>query len=111
MLADVTTPTLDAEPACTAPPKEPAPADSSVAESRRRRRPLVAIRRRFESIPQGLWDSLVARNPWATPFSNWAFHRSWWDAYGATAHEQTLVIIDPSDPDGPARPIAIVPLM
>ena len=30
------------------------------------------------------------RDPWATPFSSWAFHRAWWDAYGANAHEQTL---------------------
>ncbi len=56
------------------------------------------------------WDAVAARNPWSTPFAAWAFHRAWWDAYGANAHEETLVVL--SD-DGPADalPIAIVPLM
>ena len=96
----MTTQTVDAESACPAP-----------TARRRLRRPLVALRRPFDAIPQPLWDGLAARNPWATPFSQWAFHRSWWSAYGATAHEQTLIVVDPSDPDGSDRPIAIVPLM
>ena len=45
-------------------------------------------------------DTLLAR---------WAFHRAWWDAYGATAHEQTVAVVDPARTD--ATPIAIVPLM
>src|ERR1041385_2676927 len=100
----VTTPTLDAEPACPAPSAAPhAPSNASP--------PLIAVRQRFDTIAQPVWDELAARNPWATPFSHWAFHRAWWDAYGATAHEQTLVVLDPSDPNGPNRPVAIVPLM
>ena len=75
------------------------------------RPPLLAARRRFDTIARQQWDDLAARNPWATPFSHWAFHRAWWDAYGATAHEQTLVVFDPANPDGAASPVAIVPLM
>jgi CelD/BcsL family acetyltransferase involved in cellulose biosynthesis len=45
----------------------------------------------------------------ATPFSAWAFHRAWWDAYGHNAHEETLVVVPT---DGTADDIvAIVPLM
>ncbi len=49
----------------------------------------------------------MAASPWATPFSGWAFHRAWWDAYGSTAHEQTLVVTDPAT----NRTVAIVPFM
>ena len=49
-----------------------------------------------------------AGTPWATPFSDWAFHRAWWDAYGANAHQETLVVVRPDDP---APIVAIVPLM
>ncbi len=77
-------------------------------------RALVAVHRPFDSIDPATWDELAARNPWATPFSRWAFHRAWWDAYGANAHDQTLVIAEPG-PDGTpsadAPPVAIVPLM
>jgi CelD/BcsL family acetyltransferase involved in cellulose biosynthesis len=46
----------------------------------------------------------------STPFSAWAFHRAWWDAYGDNAHDQTLVVCrDDGSTDG--EPIAIVPLM
>src|SRR5437867_1751012 len=97
----VTTETLDTEPACPAPPEAPtAQTVSQSVSTRPRHRPLIAVRRRFDSIPQPLWDGMAARNPWATPFSHWAFHHAWWDAYGATAHEQTLVVLDPADPDG-----------
>jgi CelD/BcsL family acetyltransferase involved in cellulose biosynthesis len=68
-----------------------------------------AERRRIADIPQSTWDAIAARTPWATPFSGWAFQRAWWDAYGANAHDETLVVCA----DGPAtdEPIAIVPLM
>jgi CelD/BcsL family acetyltransferase involved in cellulose biosynthesis len=89
----VTSPTLDAEPDCARPTVR-----------------LTAVRRPFDAIPRETWDALAALNPWSTPFSSWAFHRAWWDAYGETAHEQTLVVIDA---DGPADapPLAIAPLM
>ena len=88
---------VDSEPACPASTVErPARSTAKIPETGRRG-PLVAVRRPFDSIPATTWDELVARTPWSTPFSNWAFHRSWWDAYGATAHEQTLVVVDPAD--------------
>ncbi len=55
---------------------------------------LVAIRRAFDSIPEDVWDGLAERTPWATPFSRYCVQRAWWDAYGATAHDQTLVVVD-----------------
>jgi CelD/BcsL family acetyltransferase involved in cellulose biosynthesis len=70
----------------------------------------VAERRAFPDIDQAVWDDLAARNPWATPFSSWAFQRAWWDAYGENAHDETLVVVDPGAAD-PGRPVAIVPLM
>ncbi len=45
----------------------------------------------------------------ATPFSAWAFHRAWWDAYGDNAHEETLVLTSADGP--PDAIVAIVPLM
>ncbi len=70
----------------------------------------VARRRPFGTIAPATWDRLAGRNPWATPFSSWAFHRAWWDAYGSSAHDQTMVVVDPTaGPD--ADPIGIVPLM
>ncbi len=99
----VTTPTLDAEPACPGPANTPTTEPTSSRALRVERRP-------FDSIPEATWDGLAERNPWATPFSQWAFHRAWWDAYGENAHEQTLVVVDASEPPG-AEPIAIVPLM
>jgi hypothetical protein len=107
---------LDAEPACL-------PATDAAAVARPAVRPLTAIHRPFSSIDPGLWDAFAARAPWSTPFARWAFHRAWWDAYGATAHDQTLLVYESSDvvrltPDAPhlrptadARPVAIVPLM
>jgi hypothetical protein len=105
----MTTQTLDREPACPGLSLEPTHPDIA-------RRPastgLRVEERPFESIPQATWDALAARNPWATPFSEWAFHRAWWDAFGANAHEQTLVVVPADAPvDGRADPIAIVPLM
>jgi CelD/BcsL family acetyltransferase involved in cellulose biosynthesis len=57
---------------------------------------------------------MAARNPWATPFSGWAFQRAWWDAYHATAHDQTLVVTATAGTPGGAEAgdlVAIVPLM
>jgi len=62
------------------------------------------------AIPRETWDRLAAANGWATPFSSWAFHRAWWDAYGENAHEQTLIAV-PADGPPDADPIAIIPLM
>jgi CelD/BcsL family acetyltransferase involved in cellulose biosynthesis len=50
---------------------------------------------------------VAAANPWATPFSGWAFQRAWWDAYGGTAHDQTLMVVDGES----GELVAIVPLM
>jgi CelD/BcsL family acetyltransferase involved in cellulose biosynthesis len=90
------------EPACPAPAEIPdAPSPTSIA--------LHAERRNVADIPRATWNTLAGLNPWATPFSGWAFQRAWWDAYSATAHEETLVIC----PDGPSsgEPVGIVPLM
>jgi len=96
----VTSPALDAEPACLEAPKDeyraPRP-QPSVAP------PLAAGSVRVEardlaSIPPAVWDRLAAANPSATPFSDWAFHRAWWDAYGDNAHEQTLVVVADNGP-------------
>jgi len=86
---------------------------------------LRAERRPFADIPRETWDRLVARTPAATPFSAWAFHRAWWDAYGANAHEEVLWItaVGAADADADLNanadhpgaafgdPVAIVPLM
>jgi CelD/BcsL family acetyltransferase involved in cellulose biosynthesis len=107
------TPTLAAEPACTGTETDAAPAappPSAAPGTVRPARRLRAEPRPLSTITPATWDALAAANPWATPFSRWAFHRAWWDAYGATAHEQTLVVVDPGAP-GSAAPLAIVPLM
>jgi CelD/BcsL family acetyltransferase involved in cellulose biosynthesis len=57
---------------------------------------LVAQRRAFDDIPAAAWDALADSTPWASPFSRHCVQRAWWDAYGATAHDQTLVIVDPA---------------
>jgi CelD/BcsL family acetyltransferase involved in cellulose biosynthesis len=51
----------------------------------------VVLPQRFEAIPRAAWQRLLAATPVATPFNRWTFHRAWWDAYGATAHDQYLV--------------------
>jgi len=94
---------LQAEPAC--PGTGPA-AESATAPPRR----LRAERRSFDSIDPATWGRLAGANPWATPFSSWGFHRAWWDAYGETAHDQTVVVAD-GDAGPAAEPVAIVPLM
>ena len=90
-------------PTCRAQPRPP-------RAPRRSRARLRALRRPFDEIDPATWDALAAASPWATPFARWAVHRAWWDAYGANAHEQTLVVVDPSAAD-PEAPVAIVPLM
>jgi CelD/BcsL family acetyltransferase involved in cellulose biosynthesis len=69
---------------------------------------LVALRRPFESIPEETWDALASRTPWASPFSRHCVQRAWWDAYGATAHDQTMVVVAEAAPD---EIVGIVPLM
>jgi CelD/BcsL family acetyltransferase involved in cellulose biosynthesis len=96
----VTAPTLTAEPACP-PTTETVDEAASVATPRVERRAVA-------DIPRQTWDALAARNPWATPFSGWAFQRAWWDAYHENAHEETLVVCGIGLDD---EPVAIVPLM
>jgi CelD/BcsL family acetyltransferase involved in cellulose biosynthesis len=100
----MTTLTLDVEPAC---PGE-APVEDAIralpAEPVTR---LQVTRQTIADVPRETWDSLAAASAWATPFSGWGFQRAWWDAYGATAHEETFVL---SDPAGDAI-VAIAPLM
>ena len=69
---------------------------------------LVAVRRAFDSIPAETWDALAARTPSATPFSRHCVQQAWWDAYGATAHDQTVVVVDEAAPE---EIVGIVPLM
>ena len=107
----MTSQTLDAEPAC--PPAASAadqtadknPAQPAAAD------PLLCVRRvAFDDISRATWDALVDRTPAATPFSRWAFHRAWWDAYGANAHDETLVVEAPGA-EAAELPVAIIPLM
>jgi CelD/BcsL family acetyltransferase involved in cellulose biosynthesis len=107
----VTSPTVETEPACPGLPDrvlEVSPNSAVAGATAAAPGSLVAIRRPFDDIPQVLWDRLAARSTWATPFAAWAFHRAWWDAYGATAHDQTLVVVRADDR---GDPVAIVPLM
>ena len=99
----MTSSTLDGDPACPSTERGPVvPAADASA--------LRTDRRSIADIPQGTWDALASRTPWATPFSGWAFQRAWWDAYGSNSHEETLVLV-PEDGPPDAEPIAIVPLM
>jgi len=99
----MTAPALDAEPAC------PGPTSTVEAPPPPTAKPAVHVeRRRVTDISREAWDALAARNPWATPFSGWAFQRAWWDAYGSNAHDETLTVCRDDQPDAP---IAIVPLM
>ncbi len=102
----MTTQTLDREPACP----EDGPAGD--IHDHDRASAVRVERRSIDDIAPATWDGLAARTPWSTPFSAWAFHRAWWDAYGANAHEETLVVVAADAPtDGSAEPVAIVPLM
>jgi CelD/BcsL family acetyltransferase involved in cellulose biosynthesis len=108
----VTTHAPDAEPAC--PGSTPAGQPESLDDAARPDAALVVERCAFGSVPRETWDALAARTPWATPFSSWAFQRAWWDAYGASAHDQTLIVrAAAGSAGGPEAgdPVAIVPLM
>jgi CelD/BcsL family acetyltransferase involved in cellulose biosynthesis len=100
----VTPSSLTVDPDC------PAPTSAGERPGTREAQPrgLVALRRSIDTIDRATWDGLAARNPWTTPFSSWAYHRAWWDAYASTAHDESVVVVDPDRPD---RPVAIVPLM
>jgi CelD/BcsL family acetyltransferase involved in cellulose biosynthesis len=75
-------------------------------------RSLVARRTTVDAVDRTAWDALAARNPWATPFARWAFHRAWWDGYGANAHDETVLVVDPAaEARGEDALVAIVPLM
>jgi len=93
-------------------PAAPAGEDAAPAAVRPPATPggLRAVRLPFDAISPATWDALAAASPWATPFSRWAVHRAWWDAYGANAHEQTMVVTDHAAADRD-EPLAIVPLM
>ena len=108
----MTSPTLTSEPACPG-----AASDSQTTAAASTPHPeahYVALSQPFDSIAPATWDALVAANPWATPFSSWAFQRAWWDAYGANAHDETIVIVTADAGGVPlagSQPIGIVPLM
>jgi CelD/BcsL family acetyltransferase involved in cellulose biosynthesis len=104
------TPTLLTDPECARPAAEPAGEPAPHGAPTEAARNLVAELRPFESIDQQTWDQFAFLNPYATPFSTWAFQRAWWDAYGSNAHPETLVLVDPAAAD-PGRPVAIAPLM
>jgi CelD/BcsL family acetyltransferase involved in cellulose biosynthesis len=81
---------------------------------------LVAQRRAFGEIPAAAWDALADSTPWASPFSRHCVQKAWWDAYGAIAHDQTLVIVDAAAAPEAGAPeaalatqpiVGIVPLM
>jgi CelD/BcsL family acetyltransferase involved in cellulose biosynthesis len=69
---------------------------------------LVAVRRPFDSNADETWDSAAGRTPWASPFSRYCVQQAWWDAYGATAHDQTVVVVAEGAPN---EIVGIVPLM
>ncbi len=100
----MTAPALDVEPAC------PGAAEARPHTTDRSPVALRAERRPFDQLSREVWDGLAARTAGVTPFSAWAFHRAWWDAYGANAHEETLVIVS-ADAGAGTGPVAIVPLM
>ena len=100
----MTAPALDVEPAC------PGPTEALHHTTDRSPGALRAERRPFDQFSREVWDRLAARTAGVTPFSAWAFHRAWWDAYGANAHEETLAVVA-ADAGPGADPIAIVPLM
>ncbi len=99
----MTPPAPTAEPACPGPAESASIATANSPQFRVQRSAIADI------TPQ-TWDALAALNPWATPFSGWAFQRAWWDAYGENAYEETLLIVPADAPPG-AQPVAIVPLM
>jgi CelD/BcsL family acetyltransferase involved in cellulose biosynthesis len=109
----------DAEPACpgtfpTGQAREPRTGPSTSSLKPDRGSALRVEPCAFDAIPRDTWDDFAARNPWATPFSSWAFQRAWWDGYGASAHDQTLVVRAAGSAAGGREAgdlVAIVPLM
>ena len=96
------------EPACPGSIDARGPANLDPANGRTPA--LIARRTTFGHVPRDTWDRLAAANPWATPFSGWAFQRAWWDAYHGSAHDETIVVeAAGAGPD--AEAVAIVPLM
>ena len=95
---------LGEEPAC---PGSVDLEDAKPTATRTSHRPVRVIPRRFDDVSREAWDSVATANPWATPFSSWAFQRAWWDAYGGSAHDQTLTVVDGES----GELVAIVPLM
>jgi len=95
---------LGEEPAC---PGSVDLEDAKPTATRTSHRPVRVIPRRFDDVSREAWDSVATANPWATPFSGWAFQRAWWDAYGGSAHDQTLTVVDGES----GELVAIVPLM
>ncbi len=93
-----TTPDLD--PPCPGAPAEPVPGAATHRTSSATRS--VPSTGRSTTIAPATWDALADATPWATPFSRWGFQRAWWDAYGANAHDQTLVVVDDAAPDDAA---------
>ncbi|MES1239734.1 MAG: GNAT family N-acetyltransferase, partial [Chloroflexota bacterium] len=114
------TPTLEADPDCAPPIERDGRLTSDEAATRSGHsdtdgtttapRALRAEQRAFGDIDPATWDRLASLNPQASPFSSWAFHRAWWDAYGSNAHDETVVVVDAAAADASA-PVAIVPLM
>ena len=110
------TPTLQADPDCARPAAGPssdsgdAPADAPERFVDRQAAPLRAERIAFDSIAPDTWDAFARLNPYATPFSRWAFQRAWWDAYGENAVADTLRVVDPVATSADDV-VAIVPLM
>jgi CelD/BcsL family acetyltransferase involved in cellulose biosynthesis len=99
----MTSSALVEDPACPGPIAEELPPSGSFSLDA----PLSVEQTPFAAIRRSTWDRLATASPWATPFSDWAFHRAWWDAYGTTAHDQTLTVSDPAS----GAALAIVPLM
>jgi CelD/BcsL family acetyltransferase involved in cellulose biosynthesis len=104
MLGPVTGSTSVAEPPCP-----DAAAAASGPGQRHLEHSLRVERRPVASISEASWQRLAAANPWATPFSGYAFQRAWWEAYGENATDETVVVLG-GDAD-PEEPIAILPLM
>jgi CelD/BcsL family acetyltransferase involved in cellulose biosynthesis len=98
------TPTLEADPDCARPIERAEGLNEAP-------RALRAERRAFPDIDPATWNRLALQNPYVTPFSTWAFQRAWWDAYGANAHDQTVVVVDPAAASDSSEPVAIVPFM
>jgi CelD/BcsL family acetyltransferase involved in cellulose biosynthesis len=84
------------------------PADTARATSAPSSGRLRAERVAFDQISADDWDTAARLNPYATPFSRWAFQRAWWDAYGGNAVADTLRVVDPAALE---RTVALVPLM